>query len=130
MREPDPAFLGIGIRQRQEASYRQGRTVHLEQLEDHHCRFVIGDPTAKQFCGVRRHGRSSYCAEHASRCSGAVMPEIDPLQALTRSTIKRSGYGVTSPINTTSSRNMYMWPVNTQTLEVVDDDNTRAPAPA
>lgn len=44
--------------------------VTFAELEPHHCRFPVGDPTLG-FCGQDREPGISYCAEHAQRCFNA-----------------------------------------------------------
>lgn len=41
--------------------------VAFHDLEDHHCRYPVGDPTAG-FCGFQRVPGLSYCPTHAARC--------------------------------------------------------------
>lgn len=50
--------------------------VSFMDLEDNHCRFIVGDPvgpTVKQFCGDERMTGSAYCNGHHHRC-------FDPLR--------------------------------------------------
>lgn len=83
---PDAAHFEIMERQEGEAQRRQGTTIILEASEDHHCRYVIGDPTRRQLCGVRRYSGSPYCEEHARLCSSQVAPTTrDTLGAHARS---------------------------------------------
>ena len=49
--------------------------VSFIDLEDHHCRFIPGDPAPpheKQFCGAERRRGSAYCNVHAIRCGESV----------------------------------------------------------
>lgn len=126
-REPDPAFLGISMRQKMEARQRASVTVHLEKLEDHHCRFVIGDPSERKFCGVRRQGKSSYCAEHAERCSGRLDAEERDERAKVFEGRGWQHKGTKAPMNIRSSSSDYLWHINLHTLEIPD---AREAAPA
>lgn len=125
-REPDPAFLGISARQRQEAGQRLGVTVHLEKLEDHHCRFVIGDPSERKFCGVRRQGKSSYCAEHAERCSAQLVADERDERAK-RLLTHPNWYANNAKFRATRGPNATLWNVNPLTFEPAD---AREAAPA
>jgi len=40
------------------------KTVSLIDLQNHHCREVIGDPKNGMFCGCRVKSGSSYCSRH------------------------------------------------------------------
>jgi hypothetical protein len=46
--------------------------VTFADLEDNHCRFIVGDPSqlrgAPMFCGLPKHPGLSYCTGHAARC--------------------------------------------------------------
>jgi hypothetical protein len=46
--------------------------VSFADLEDNHCRFIVGDPShlrgQPMFCGLPRHVGLSYCTGHAARC--------------------------------------------------------------
>lgn len=41
--------------------------VHILDLEPHHCRWVMGEPTNGMFCGCDTVAGISYCAAHAQR---------------------------------------------------------------
>lgn len=72
-REPaDGVYLEIEARQKAEADFRGSVTVSLVDSDDHHCRFVIGDPTKGRICGVRRKPGSFYCKEHHARCTSQI----------------------------------------------------------
>lgn len=47
--------------------------VAFHDLEDHHCRYPVGEPTAG-FCGFQRVPGLSYCPTHAARCYRAPEP--------------------------------------------------------
>jgi hypothetical protein len=64
----DEAFLAIMADQALEAEHRQGHTIALDRADQHHCTFVIGEPSARQCCGVRRLPGQAYCQEHHKRC--------------------------------------------------------------
>lgn len=72
---PDAAYFEIMERQEEEAEARQGLTVMLDTSEDHHCRYIIGDPTKRQMCGARRHAGTPYCEEHAALCLSTISLE-------------------------------------------------------
>jgi hypothetical protein len=72
---PDVEFFRIDRAMKEEANRRQGLTVALVDSEDHHCRFVIGEPSDGQICGVRRHKGLPYCSEHAALCYGIETPD-------------------------------------------------------
>lgn len=42
----------------------------LLELENHHCRYIVGDPMVGDYfyCGAVQKDGSSYCAEHHARC--------------------------------------------------------------
>lgn len=42
-------------------------SVHILDLEPHHCRLVIGEPKDGMFCGREKVPGLSYCADHAQR---------------------------------------------------------------
>ena len=126
-REPDPSFLSISARQRHEAGCRGALTVHLEKLESHHCRFVIGDPAERRFCGVRRKSGSSYCPEHAERCSGQLTAVERDARAQCFVGRGWQHRGTKAPMNSRSSGGDYLWNINVHTLEIPD---AREPAPA
>jgi hypothetical protein len=78
---PDMEYFRIEKRAKEEAERRAGLTVSLVDSEDHHCRFVIGEPSAGQICGVRRHRGLPYCQEHAAVCYGTTTthaPKVQP----------------------------------------------------
>ncbi len=70
----DPLFLAIMAAQAEEAERRGAITLALEDAEDHHCSYVIGDPSRRRVCGVARLPGLSYCQEHADRCKGVATP--------------------------------------------------------
>jgi GcrA cell cycle regulator len=47
--------------------------VSFAQLEDHHCRFIPGEPT-DGFCGLDKVPGTSYCGGHLQRCTTAPAP--------------------------------------------------------
>jgi hypothetical protein len=53
--------------------------VAFEDLENHHCRYIVGDPSQLRgqpmFCGLPRHAGLSYCTGHAARCIPALFIE-------------------------------------------------------
>lgn len=51
--------------------------VALVDLEPHHCRFPVGEPT-KGFCGLRKIEGTSYCQGHLQRCtvSSGYVPRV------------------------------------------------------
>lgn len=63
--------------------------VNWDQLQDHHCRFVIGDPSGSyQFCGGRKLNGISYCEEHAK----IVFKAPEPIgMAASRPNLSRGG---------------------------------------
>ncbi len=73
--EPDAAFFEIMERQQAEVAYRGNATIALEALEDHHCRYVIGEPADGRLCGVKRHDGTPYCEDHARGCYSPVTVE-------------------------------------------------------
>lgn len=72
---PDAAYFAIMERQKEEAEARQGLTIALETSEDHHCRYVIGDPAHRQLCGIRRVAGTPYCEEHGALCLSTLSTE-------------------------------------------------------
>lgn len=46
-------------------------------LEDHHCRFPIGEGEDFHFCGMKRTQGLPYCEPHAVKC---FTRDIDPVQ--------------------------------------------------
>lgn len=45
----------------------------LLDLEDHHCRYPVGEPT-RGFCGQTQVGGLPYCPKHANRCYRPTEP--------------------------------------------------------
>lgn len=89
---PDAAYFEIMERQEKEAQARQGLTVTLDTSEDHHCRYVIGDPTKRQLCGAQRIAGTPYCQEHAALCLSRYPLKSIPGPALPgRRTVDLSG---------------------------------------
>jgi hypothetical protein len=72
--EPDPEFAATMARMEAETAARleAGDTVALADLENHHCRYSIGEPAHGRCCGYRRVPGSSYCDEHALRCAAPL----------------------------------------------------------
>lgn len=43
------------------------KSVHISDLEPHHCRWVMGEPRQTMFCGCEQVPGLPYCAGHAQR---------------------------------------------------------------
>lgn len=81
---PTGEYADVLRRQAFEASYRT-RYVTLEDLEAHHCRFVLGEPNEQRYCGATRVPGLSYCDEHRRRC---VLTEADLAAKRARSQLR------------------------------------------
>jgi GcrA cell cycle regulator len=56
--------------------------VKFNDLQDHHCRYPIGDPVDENFgyCGDQKIAGISYCATHARRCFAVEDPHRSHLR--------------------------------------------------
>ena len=88
--EPDAAHHSILHRQEMEADARTD-TVALADLEDKHCRFVLGDPAKARCCGHKRVPGKSYCNAHVALCSHAYGAEIQERMSVAGSYRLRTG---------------------------------------
>lgn len=43
---------------------------NIDDLEQHHCRYMIGEPSDQHYCGHDRVDGLPYCPTHAARCYG------------------------------------------------------------
>ena len=58
-------------------------SVRMAELEDHHCRWVYGEPAMGgdyAFCGQPRYASTAYCPAHAARCFTAGYQPQDARQ--------------------------------------------------
>lgn len=97
--KPSPNKKGLGIRlssQREKIkaalSYHDAvasinaepdvARVTFHDLEDHHCRYPVGDPLEENFgyCGSQKIAGISYCATHARRCFAVEDPHKSHLR--------------------------------------------------
>lgn len=119
--EADSDHAHIIARQQAEASTRHG--VQLEDLEEHHCRFVLGEPAEMRFCGApkaRWEGkkRSAYCPFHDKRCRSIVGVDTrDRIAAAVPATV-RAGFAQRHN-NWTPPQHRFV--VDVRSLEVTDD---------
>ena len=121
---PDSINIQILEAQEQEAAQRQD-FVLLEDLEDGHCQFVLGDPVHGKHCGRKQANGSVYCPEHKSRCTTTLEKRLARehcgrqsilLSPAARTRLREAAYPrpVASP--------GFIYPVDTRTMEVIDSD--------
>jgi len=58
-RKPLPFIARFRIKPRKPSG-----PVHFKNLEDHHCRWIPGEPSTQLYCGAERVQGSSYCGMH------------------------------------------------------------------
>jgi GcrA cell cycle regulator len=54
--------------------------VRLLDAEDHHCRFIPGEPSEMMFCGDQVVPGTSYCKHHLERCRNSSNEPRQPLK--------------------------------------------------
>jgi len=59
--------------------------VHFRNLEDHHCRWIPGEPSSQLYCGAERVQGSSYCGTH-TRAAYASPPSKQRQSDISRET--------------------------------------------
>jgi len=61
--------IGLVVRRSKAGPYATYGAVALTALDDHACRWPLGDPSKPDFafCGAPRSGRASYCCDHLSK---------------------------------------------------------------
>ncbi len=64
-----------------EAREWRGKKIAGADLEDDHCRFVLGDPAQGWHCGSPRVPGKSYCRTHSERCSRRSIYQEPHVQA-------------------------------------------------
>ncbi len=73
--------------------------VAFADLEPHHCRWVIGEPTDGQFCGCKSVPGLPYCEHHARRAYRAPEPRNAIIKSWSPSVAKLpTGAGHTKPV--------------------------------
>lgn len=126
-KEPtDGVYQEIEARQKAEAEFRDGLTISLVDSDDHHCRFVIGDPAKGRICGVRRKPGSFYCKEHHARCASSH--PLEGRNACGEAASQRPNVIKLSSRPRASDISAPLFPVDVRTFDVID--YVREPAPA